>query len=249
MKRLLLSLWLVGAAFPGHTPILLEATQNPPASAEQLVTARTASPTPSLAMLESTRMPEPQHSGVERVAVRSLAITRQDAPSTIPLLEDGQTKNLSAPLTSTEETHEPSVPLVPEGENEAIWVIVIRGATVHSGPSVSAPTVRFYRVGTELNLIGYEQGWFQVLDPATSEHGWIYEKYYLQAIRGPGQERRVLQNSQRQAASQAPKSSPHVRRVQKPRPRHDLQIQSQVANARIQNESVASLVEKAFRGY
>ena len=51
---------------------------------------------------------------------------------------------------------------------EANWVVVIRWATVHSGPSVSAPTVRFYSVGTELHLIGYRDGWFQVLDPVTS---------------------------------------------------------------------------------
>src|SRR4029077_19147393 len=78
---------------------------------------------------------------------------------------------------------------VPKGENEeANWVCVIRGATVRSGPSVSAPTVRFYSVGTELQLIDYQQGWFQVLDPVTSQRGWIYEKYYLEAIRGPGQQ-------------------------------------------------------------
>src|SRR6185312_9834726 len=65
---------------------------------------------------------------------------------------------------------EPSASPVPNGENEkASWVFVIRGATVHSGPSVSAPTVRFYSLGTELQLIDYQQGWFQVLDPVTSQ--------------------------------------------------------------------------------
>ena len=92
-----------------------------------------------------------------------------------------------ASLPITGGSFEPSASPVPNGENEeANWVFVIRGATVHSGPSVSAPTVRFYSVGTELQLIDYQQGWFQVLDPVTSQRGWIYEKYYLEAIRGPG---------------------------------------------------------------
>jgi hypothetical protein len=243
MKRLLLSLWLVGAAFPGHTPILLQTTQSPPASAEQLVTARTASPTPSLAMLEPTSVPELQHSGVERVAVRSLVMP-QDTQSITPRLEDGQTKNLSAPLPSTEATHEPSVP-IPEG-NEAIWVEVIRWATVHAGPSVSAPTVRFYPVGTELHLIDYQHGWFQVLDPATSQRGWIYEKYYLQAISGPGQGRAVARNSPSppRVALRVPKPRPPLRRVKRPAPQQHEKIQPRIAS-----ETVASLLEKAFRGY
>ena len=62
------------------------------------------------------------------MAVRSLVMP-QDTQSITPRLEDGQTKNLSARLPSTEETREPSVP-IPEGKSEAIWVEVIRWATV-----------------------------------------------------------------------------------------------------------------------
>jgi len=241
MKRLLLSLWLVGAAFPGHTPILLQASQSPPASAEQLVTAQTASPTPSLAMLEPTRMPEPQHSGVERAAVRTQAMQ----PMTDPLA-DAKIEHPPVSLPSTEETHESSWPPVTEGKGEeAIWVVVIRGATVHSDPSVSAPTIRFYRVGTELQLTGYERGWFQVSDPATSAHGWIYEKYYLEAIRGPGQTRAIAQNSPSptRAAVKVPKPRPPLRRVKKPRSQPIEKIQPRAT------ETVASLLQKAFRGF
>ena len=135
----------------------------------------------------------------------------------------------------------------PEGKNEeAIWVVVIRGATVHSGPSVSAPTVRFYPVGTELNLIGYEQGWFQVSDPTTSQRGWIYEKYYLEAIRGPGQARAVMQDSPSptRAALKVPKPRPPLRRVKKPEHQRHEKLQPHIAS-----ETVASLLEKAFRGF
>ena len=106
-----------------------------------------------------------------------------DAESTSPTRTDNQIGKQIAPQQSISDKSEPSLP----SEEEANWVAVIRWATVHSGPSVSAPTVRFYSVGTELQLIGYQHGWFQVLDPATSQRGWIYAKYYLQAIRGPGQ--------------------------------------------------------------
>ena len=99
-----------------------------------------------------------------------------------------------APLPTLSESFAPSASPVPEVKNqEANWVVVIRGATVHSGPSVSAPIVRLYSVGTELQLTDYQHGWFQVLDPVTSQRGWIYEKYYLQAIRGPGQMVAALQ--------------------------------------------------------
>ena len=80
-------------------------------------------------------------------------------------------------------------------DDEAIWFVVSRAARLHAGPSVSSPTTHFYPVGTELRLIGYEQGWFQVLDPTTSRQGWVYEKHYLQAISGPGETQVVMQDS------------------------------------------------------
>ena len=118
---------------------------------------------------------------------------------------------VSLPIPGTH--FEPTASPVPEGENEeANWVFVIRGATVHSGPSVSAPTVRFYSVGTELQLIDYQQGWFQVLVPVTAQRGWIYEKYYLEAIRGPGQQLAVQDlPSPTRVALAAPKPK-HVER-------------------------------------
>ena len=81
-------------------------------------------------------------------------MTGKDTPSTSLPPGDSQ----SAPLPTTSEGPETTPPSLPE---EANWVVVIRWATVHSGPSVSAPTVRFYSVGTELHLLGYWDGWFQ----------------------------------------------------------------------------------------
>ena len=148
---------------------------------------------------------------------------------------------------------EPSASPVPKGENEeANWVFVIRGATVHSGPSVSAPTVRFYSVGTELQLIDYQQGWFQVLDPVTSQRGWIYEKYYLEAIRGPGQQLAVQDlPSPTRVALAAPKPKP-VSRVEKPRPQQKIANRPSKRNgiasaSRYRYETVASILDRALR--
>jgi hypothetical protein len=101
-----------------------------------------------------------------------------------------------------------------------------------------------------LKLIGYAQGWFQVLDPATLRQGWIYEKYYLQAIRGPGQTRVAVQDLliPTRVALAASKPQP-VSRVKKPRFQQTIQGQrTRIASARTHNE-FASYVDRAFRGY
>jgi hypothetical protein len=71
------------------------------------------------------------------------------------------------------------------------WAEVSLAARVHNAPSVSAPTVRFYRVGTRLKVIGREPGWIKVIDPSTSKEGWIYEKY-LTPKEGPDQKQAGL---------------------------------------------------------
>ena len=161
-------------------------------------------------------MPEPQSSAIQIVALRSSTMLN-DAESTSPTRTDNQIGKQIAPQQSISDKSEPSLP----SEEEANWVAVIRGATVHSDPSVSAPIVRYYAAGTELHLIGYRQGWFQVLDPVTSERGWIYEKYYLQAIRGPGQMIAALQEPAKpeQKVVNARKPTPHLRRAKKIGPR------------------------------
>jgi hypothetical protein len=150
----------------------------------------------------------------------------------------------SFPITDT--SFEASVPL--EGK-DAIWFVVSRAARLHSGPSVSSHITHFYPVGTELKLIGYAQGWFQVSDPATLRQGWIYEKHYLQAISGPGQTRVAVQDlpGPTRVTFAASKPKP-VSRIKKPRSQQKItkpsrQQRVRIARARIQ------MVERAFRGY
>lgn len=66
------------------------------------------------------------------------------------------------------------------------WAEVSLAAKMHDAPSVSSPTLRYYRVGTRLKVTGRASGWFKVVDPTTSKEGWIYEKY-LTLKEGPDQ--------------------------------------------------------------
>ena len=154
-----------------------------------------------------------------------------------------------ASLPITGGSFEPSVPL--EGK-EAIWFVVSRAARLHAGPSVSSRITHFYPVGTELKLVAHERGWFQVSDPATSRQGWIYEKYYLDAIRGPGQTQFAVQDlpSPTRVALAAPKPK-HVSRVKKPRPQQKIAKSRPQPSKRIprSHNEFASLIERAFRGY
>jgi hypothetical protein len=232
MKRLLLSMCLVGAVFPGHPRHVLETPQASPASIKQHIGVQAVSPPESKA--------HPPISGIKQVGSPSLAMTAEEMQPIAPPLGDVQKPHLPT-------TAESSETLTPEGKSpEATWVAVIRGATVHSDASVSAPIVSYYSVGTELELIDHRQGWFQVLHPATSQRGWIYEKYYLQAIRAPGQGVAALQELPKQKVVNAPKSIPHVRRAKSlgTRPKSRPVIASA---PRSRYETVASILDRALR--
>jgi hypothetical protein len=61
---------------------------------------------------------------------------------------------------------------------------VVLAAQTHSQASVSSPTVRFYRPGTELQVVRREGIWFEVSDPVTQERGWVLAQY-LSSIDSP----------------------------------------------------------------
>jgi Bacterial SH3 domain len=214
----------------GYNTVLLQQTRAPPTSFERLVEAQMVSPI--LDIPDSTRMPGLQHSGFEHVALRT------DSQSIA--LPDRARQPASLPTTG--DRSEPPVLPVTETEREITRVAVIRGATVHSGPSVSAPIVRYYPVGTELHLVDLQRGWFQVLDPATEQRGWVYERYYLQEIRRPGQAITAEQ-------SRSPSKSNPVRQAQRLGHPQTKKIEPRIQNRRHQTDNVASLVERAFRGY
>ena len=227
------------SGLPWPYPPCAPDSQGPPTSVEQPIEARAVSALPGTAILEP--VPQPPDSATERTAVQWLAIGQDPRAITFP----GGDKQRAA-LPTPSESFEPSaLPLSEDEDEEVNWVVVIRGATVHSGPSVSAPTVRLYSVGTELQLTDYQHGWFQILDPVTSQRGWIYEKYYLQAIRGPGQTVAFQEPvSPQQEVVKARKPTLHMNRAKKIGPRQARKIQGA---PRYRYETVASILDKALR--
>jgi hypothetical protein len=97
-------------------------------------------------------------------------------------------------LSFAETNSERASPVTADVDNkDAQWVEVSRAAKVHSGPSVSTPILTHYRVGTELRMIGRQNGWVQIVDPATLQQGWIYE-IYLSPGKDPEQDGLPLQS-------------------------------------------------------
>ena len=121
MKRLLLSLCIVGAAFSGYPSHTLQ-TQSPTATPKSIVEAKASVRLPGY-LMASTPEPPPWF---EQVAVRSPALEEEEAPSTSLAPGDSQ----SGSLPTTREGSEPSVPPASEQAN---WVVVIRFATVVAG--------------------------------------------------------------------------------------------------------------------
>jgi hypothetical protein len=176
-----------------------------------------------------------------KIANPSGAMVRQDTTSIT-------TDNQRAP-SPIGESSDFSAPDASDGENvEMPWAVVIRWATVHSGPSVSAPTVRFYSVGTELQVVDHQTGWIQVVDPTTSQTGWIYEKYYLQFVAGPGQAIMAVSKAPKQASVEEPsKPRAYVRRTKKSVSQRVKNSSPRIASVRVQRESVASILDRALR--
>jgi Bacterial SH3 domain len=242
MKRLLLSACLVGVVFAGYPPKFPSTNQVTPATADPMTSERVVSIVPKNRI-------------VQRVTYRPSAT---DTPELATL------KGTPLPPT-VEEMFEPALPQASQAKDEnkdeaadenAMWVKVIRGATVHSGPSVSAPVVSYLAVGKELHLVDSQQDWFQVFDPATGQRGWVYAKYYVEPIDRPNGKRVAVQEAQAPidaVPTRAPVASPSkaVRRVlQQPNFLAPPQVQRERMRPSprwFRDDSVASLLDRALR--
>jgi len=247
MKRLLLAVCLIGVVFAGHSPNDLQSTQ--------LATPSIALLDAKRAMTTAPKTPAPVTG--ERLVQQNANFER------VPSADSSETvrANGSAPAPSVEGIFAPSLPqkTEPAAQPEtsapnvnAMWVVVIRGTPVHSGPSVSAPIVSYFAVGKNLNLLGSEQGWYQVFDPATSQRGWVYAQYYVEPSDGPGHKHVAAREAPvRVKATPAAAAPPKpVRRIlQQPQflapPQR--QAENAASRARASGESVMSLLERALQ--
>lgn len=92
------------------------------------------------------------------------------------------------------------------------WVKVIHGAKAHSAASISSPITEFYPAGKELQIIGRESGWIELLDPVTQERGYVFEQY-LVAIEEPSPSPAVTQASAKVTPAKAAAPRPQTPRL------------------------------------
>jgi len=243
MKRLLLSACIVGVVFAGHT----NSPQGQFAS-EPLNVADAATP---LSGGVSSRA-KSQYPGLQRVALRSSAVGAAQADGTpVASIDDLFAPALPQAAKPEEDAKASDARLVDES---AMWVVVTRGAWMHSGPSVATPVVGHQSPGKEMHLLDSSQGWYQVFDPETGKRGWIYAKYYVEPIDRPGQKRVAAVQAPQAPINAAPvvsaAPSKAVRKVlQQPRflAPPEVQPQRAVSRARPAGDGVASLLDRAFR--
>ncbi len=103
-------------------------------------------------------------------------------------------------------------PAIDSVQAPVAWVKLTFAARVHSAASVSSPVVKFYRAGTELQVVGREYGWLELLDPVTQERGFVFEKY-LVAIDGPSPTQSALESTAEPTPAKL--ASPKVRTLSK----------------------------------
>jgi hypothetical protein len=160
MNRVLLSLCLLGAALATANTLLLQRSACPAVDTKMadLSSVRTIAP-------PKAHGSTPSHKATDK----TLAVASQDITGSLR----GNKTTVSDPLDEVES--KPSK----TGNQIAEWAEVSVAAKVHTEPSVSAPIVRYYHVGTKLRVLERQAEWTKIVDPVTSKHGWIYGKYLV----------------------------------------------------------------------
>jgi hypothetical protein len=100
------------------------------------------------------------------------------------------------------------------------WTKVTLAAKAHSEASVSSPILRFYQLGTVLQVVSRQNGWVQVTDPTSNETGWVFERYLMPAD-GPTVTQTALATTTSKALTEPTRAKPVLsakKRVGAPRP-------------------------------
>jgi hypothetical protein len=103
-------------------------------------------------------------------------------PSEPPSQESGGDFGADGQLVASEKSTEAKLDYAAQEPVE--WAEIVLAARAHSEASVSSPTIRFYTPGIELQIVRRQDGWVEVIDPATQERGWVFERYVL-SVEGP----------------------------------------------------------------
>ena len=216
MKAFLLFLILGGAALYTFLVITHDALQD--GKSENSLAAQIQSSHPAAQQLSSwgTRL---QDGALSQKPENPLPASQQTAP--LPAQpspgQDPQLKPAASPQVVASEDEAPTIENDSAGQ-EAERAKVVLAAALHSEGSVSSPTVRIYPPGTELQVVGRVDGWFQVSDPVTQERGWIFEKY-LASIDSPSLTQASMDSPATKSLPTKPalqKSKKHIRSAKSP---------------------------------
>ncbi len=162
MSRLLLSLWLLGAALiTGSTLIAMNAVFGWTDGVSKIDRSATR---PSLA---DTALPPPPASDASTVST---------APPPLPELPDSGAGQSDFPKPPALEMAEDNAGSENDDNLGVAWARVAKAANLRAGPSSSAARLSSFASGTELRVLAQEKGWIQVADGSGSQTGWIYEK-------------------------------------------------------------------------
>ena len=86
-------------------------------------------------------------------------------PQEMPRQYSGGSSEGDEQLAASEESPEAKLG---DAEQEPVeWAEIVLAARAHGEASVSSPTIRFYSPGTQLQIVRRQDGWAEVIDPAT----------------------------------------------------------------------------------
>ena len=211
MKRLLVTLWVAGAAlYTANSFILVRALDQGEDSSPTLTPAISTS---SLSVAPDTRRVIDREKS--QVATEQAPVAAAPQDQVIP-----PTTQQQAPLPSTSPQDFATNQAVDSNPDALALVEVVRTAPVHNGPSVSAPTIGYLNANSKLAVLERGNGWARIRDQQTSQEGWVYEPPYLKEVhsidvplsQGPassGVEEASLETDDLTTEISPPKAKPH----------------------------------------
>ena len=75
------------------------------------------------------------------------------------------------------DSNHPTVANVPPDTAHHDWVEVVEGVNMRTGPTRSSSILAVKTKGTRMRVGSRVASWIEVVDPDTSEKGWIYQKF------------------------------------------------------------------------
>jgi hypothetical protein len=172
VKRVLLSLWLIGGVLYLVSTLLLTNAvdlfnrDDPKPIASDATPASSPSPEASgAAVVQSTPEHAKQHSALNPPTADSPHAISPDLE--IPSVESASSTQEQSPVTG-----EPKEAASNPGPEEEL-LKVASAASIRNGPSASADIIGTAYAGAKVRVASRDAGWTQIIDPSSGNRGWI----------------------------------------------------------------------------